>query len=269
MNRKKQVSLSNKAGKVLEEAIQEITREVIYFWAYLGVGSEVIDSDDGPFWQTCDIFNRGHCCSTFKDAFRHMYELSSSHSEALPSMPNDSGLWFSLHSWMILTPACFIRYVDSIDAMFAGFFEARGSRRASIISRLTLSSHPTFTPSPASISDRLSLSAHLRSRSALPLSLPSSLAPKEESWNTCNAPISCFSIVCTMTSTEAGMGQSAEPKKISSASNATRASPSMFRRWGRRHPFIRYGLPMISLTVLGAVGLGHLLQGSSVKILQR
>ncbi|XP_004142437.1 uncharacterized protein LOC101208712 isoform X1 [Cucumis sativus] len=65
-----------------------------------------------------------------------------------------------------------------------------------------------------------------------------------------------------MTSTEAGMGQSAEPKKISSASNATRASPSMFRRWGRRHPFIRYGLPMISLTVLGAVGLGHLLQGS-------
>ena len=73
-----------------------------------------------------------------------------------------------------------------------------------------------------------------------------------------------FSIVCTMTSTEAGMGQSAEPKKISSASNATRASPSMFRRWGRRHPFIRYGLPMISLTVLGAVGLGHLLQGRLV-----
>lgn len=59
------------------------------------------------------------------------------------------------------------------------------------------------------------------------------------------------------------MGQSTEPKKrIASANNVARASPSMFRRWGRSHPFIRYGLPMISLTVLGAVGLGHLLQGS-------
>ncbi|CAI8609084.1 unnamed protein product [Vicia faba] len=27
-------------------------------------------------------------------------------------------------------------------------------------------------------------------------------------------------------------------------------------------PFLRYGLPMISLTVFGALGLGHLLQGS-------
>ncbi|PIN08525.1 hypothetical protein CDL12_18898 [Handroanthus impetiginosus] len=35
-----------------------------------------------------------------------------------------------------------------------------------------------------------------------------------------------------------------------------------FKRWGRKSPFIRYGLPMISLTVLGALGLGHLLQGS-------
>lgn len=39
-------------------------------------------------------------------------------------------------------------------------------------------------------------------------------------------------------------------------------SASVFKRWGRKHPFIRYGLPMISLTVFGAVGLGHLLQGS-------
>ncbi|KAB2598053.1 hypothetical protein D8674_000973 [Pyrus ussuriensis x Pyrus communis] len=37
---------------------------------------------------------------------------------------------------------------------------------------------------------------------------------------------------------------------------------SMYKRWGRRHPFIRYGLPMISLTVCGAVGLGHMIQGS-------
>ncbi|XP_008233311.1 PREDICTED: uncharacterized protein LOC103332358 [Prunus mume] len=36
---------------------------------------------------------------------------------------------------------------------------------------------------------------------------------------------------------------------------------STFKRWGRRHPFIRYGLPMISLTVVGAIGLGHMIQG--------
>ncbi|KAK7318827.1 hypothetical protein RJT34_03534 [Clitoria ternatea] len=35
-----------------------------------------------------------------------------------------------------------------------------------------------------------------------------------------------------------------------------------FKRWGRRNPFVRYGLPMISLTVIGSVGLAHLLQGS-------
>uniref|UniRef100_A0A9I9D3K5 Uncharacterized protein n=1 Tax=Cucumis melo TaxID=3656 RepID=A0A9I9D3K5_CUCME len=154
---------------------------------------------------------------------------------------------------------------------------------------LVSASHLTFTPSPALISDRLSLSAHLRSRSALPLSLPSSTISlrrsrvrsdrsREESANESElggrgsedsegGVLEYLQrtdiLVCTMTSTEAGMGESTEPKKISSASNAARASPSMFRRWGRRHPFIRYGLPMISLTVLGAVGLGHLLQGRS------
>nr|VDC98279.1 unnamed protein product [Brassica oleracea] len=42
---------------------------------------------------------------------------------------------------------------------------------------------------------------------------------------------------------------------------ATLIQPS-FKRWGRRHPFVRYGLPMISLTVFGALGLSQLLQGS-------
>ncbi|KAK3147575.1 hypothetical protein QOZ80_3AG0244070 [Eleusine coracana subsp. coracana] len=37
---------------------------------------------------------------------------------------------------------------------------------------------------------------------------------------------------------------------------------SQFKRWGRKHPFVRYGLPLISLTVFGAVGLAHLIQGS-------
>ncbi|XP_054809039.1 uncharacterized protein LOC129311086 [Prosopis cineraria] len=42
----------------------------------------------------------------------------------------------------------------------------------------------------------------------------------------------------------------------------THNSAPSFKRWGRKYPFVRYGLPMISLTVLGAIGLGHLLQGS-------
>ncbi|KAK6136176.1 hypothetical protein DH2020_030067 [Rehmannia glutinosa] len=56
-----------------------------------------------------------------------------------------------------------------------------------------------------------------------------------------------------------------EPKKVDNqaAASSTRFQPSApkFRRWGRKTPFVRYGLPMISLTVLGALGLGHLLQG--------
>ncbi|GLT66824.1 hypothetical protein SLA2020_391710 [Shorea laevis] len=42
----------------------------------------------------------------------------------------------------------------------------------------------------------------------------------------------------------------------------SQSSASSFKRLGRKYPFIRYGLPMISLTVFGAVGLAHLLQGS-------
>ena len=36
---------------------------------------------------------------------------------------------------------------------------------------------------------------------------------------------------------------------------------SQFKRWGRKYPFVRYGLPLISLTVFGAVGLAHLIEG--------
>ncbi|XP_078169045.1 cytochrome C oxidase assembly protein isoform X1 [Carex rostrata] len=37
---------------------------------------------------------------------------------------------------------------------------------------------------------------------------------------------------------------------------------SEFSRWGRKYPFVRYGIPLISLTVFGSVGLAHLIQGS-------
>ncbi|XP_020548764.1 uncharacterized protein LOC105161328 isoform X1 [Sesamum indicum] len=56
-----------------------------------------------------------------------------------------------------------------------------------------------------------------------------------------------------------------QPKVDNQAATSTaRSQPSAqkFKRWGRTSPFVRYGLPMISLTVLGALGLGHLLQGS-------
>lgn len=39
------------------------------------------------------------------------------------------------------------------------------------------------------------------------------------------------------------------------------SSAAQFKRWGRKYPFLRYGLPLISLTVLGSVGLAHLIQG--------
>lgn len=34
-----------------------------------------------------------------------------------------------------------------------------------------------------------------------------------------------------------------------------------YKGWGRTNPFLRFGLPLISLTILGAVGLAHLQQG--------
>ncbi|KAG5557526.1 hypothetical protein RHGRI_007683 [Rhododendron griersonianum] len=45
-----------------------------------------------------------------------------------------------------------------------------------------------------------------------------------------------------------------QPKKIDNNVGNTRFqnSASGFKRWGRKSPFIRYGLPMISLTVLGS-----------------
>lgn len=57
-------------------------------------------------------------------------------------------------------------------------------------------------------------------------------------------------------------------KKVTNLAAATAAkvqkSSPGFRRWGRQNPFVRYGLPMISLTVLGSIGLSHLLQGRFV-----
>ncbi|CAK9136104.1 unnamed protein product [Ilex paraguariensis] len=66
-----------------------------------------------------------------------------------------------------------------------------------------------------------------------------------------------------MTTVETAMNQ---PKNASSieatAASTFQNSAAGFKRWGRKSPFVRYGVPMISLTVFGALGLGHLLQGS-------
>lgn len=64
---------------------------------------------------------------------------------------------------------------------------------------------------------------------------------------------------CEMASTETARGQ---PQNTQTATTGN-SGPS-FKRWGRKYPFVRYGLPMISLTVLGSIGLGHLLQGRLV-----
>ncbi|KAF9674885.1 hypothetical protein SADUNF_Sadunf10G0173700 [Salix dunnii] len=53
-----------------------------------------------------------------------------------------------------------------------------------------------------------------------------------------------------------------QPQKTTNAARKMETSfASSFKRWGRGHPFVRYGLPMISLTIFGSIGLAHLLQG--------
>ncbi|KAJ8536849.1 hypothetical protein K7X08_035250 [Anisodus acutangulus] len=57
-----------------------------------------------------------------------------------------------------------------------------------------------------------------------------------------------------------------QPDKVNeraASSDANVQTPALsYKRLGRRSPFMRYGLPMISLTVLGSIGLSQLLQGS-------
>ncbi|KAM3247777.1 hypothetical protein BC332_08311 [Capsicum chinense] len=63
-----------------------------------------------------------------------------------------------------------------------------------------------------------------------------------------------------MTTTQTTMSQ---PNKANDSSAAkVQNTASSFKRLGRKSPFMRYGLPMISLTVLGSIGLSQLLQGS-------
>ncbi|KAF5178103.1 cytochrome C oxidase assembly protein [Thalictrum thalictroides] len=55
------------------------------------------------------------------------------------------------------------------------------------------------------------------------------------------------------------------PQKVNIAATTTtkiQRSASEFRRWGRKNPFLRYGLPFISITVFGALGMAQILQGS-------
>ncbi|XP_074303598.1 uncharacterized protein LOC141638047 [Silene latifolia] len=54
-------------------------------------------------------------------------------------------------------------------------------------------------------------------------------------------------------------GTMVDSKKNPALSNLKYAG---LKRLGRKNPFLRYGLPLISLTVFGTIGLGHMLQGS-------
>lgn len=64
-----------------------------------------------------------------------------------------------------------------------------------------------------------------------------------------------------MMSTETRINTTQKVEAVVSPTNILRTA-SQFKRWGRKYPFLRYGLPLISLTVLGSVGLAHLIQGS-------
>jgi len=76
----------------------------------------------------------------------------------------------------------------------------------------------------------------------------------------------CFVANTKMTTIKTGQKtQKSSPSgSATTATGTLKQSSASFKRWGRRHPFVRYGLPMISLTVFGALGLGQLLQGRSV-----
>ncbi|KAK4734656.1 hypothetical protein R3W88_008917 [Solanum pinnatisectum] len=66
-----------------------------------------------------------------------------------------------------------------------------------------------------------------------------------------------------MTTTQTRMSQPNKANERAASSTASVQNPaSSFKRLGRKSPFMRYGLPMISLTVLGSIGLSQLLQGS-------
>lgn len=68
-----------------------------------------------------------------------------------------------------------------------------------------------------------------------------------------------------MTTVETNTSESRKTDNVAITTAKIRSSASSFKRWGRKYPFIRYGIPMISLTVFGAVGLGHVLQGRLVQ----
>ncbi|KAK6777540.1 hypothetical protein RDI58_024257 [Solanum bulbocastanum] len=57
-----------------------------------------------------------------------------------------------------------------------------------------------------------------------------------------------------------------QPNKVNdraaSSASSVQNPASSFKRLGRKSSFMRYGLPMISLTVLGSIGLSQLLRGS-------
>lgn len=65
-----------------------------------------------------------------------------------------------------------------------------------------------------------------------------------------------------MTTLATKMGGSKDVNELEAkAADKLHKSTSGYRRWGRRTPFFRYGLPMLSFMIFGTVGLGHILQG--------
>ncbi|KAL9242083.1 hypothetical protein vseg_016119 [Gypsophila vaccaria] len=120
----REVSLSTKAEKILEETIQRQTKgDIIYFWIPLDLDPAATGRDGlVSFWSICDVLNAGHCRFAFEKAFRNMYGLPSN-VEALPPMPEYSDHWSALHSWVMPTSSflefiMFTRmFVDSLDAV--------------------------------------------------------------------------------------------------------------------------------------------------------
>lgn len=120
----REVSLSVKAERVLEETIQpQFKGDTVYFWTRLDMDLGLSESNRlNSFWTLCDVLNGGYCRTAFESAFRRMYGLPLN-VDGLPPMPEDSDHWSALHSWVMPTSSflefmMFTRmFADSLDAL--------------------------------------------------------------------------------------------------------------------------------------------------------
>jgi hypothetical protein len=101
-----QVSLSFKAEKVLEEKTQEENKDVMYFWARLGMDGGVTGSNEElTFWSMCDVLNGGRC--------RYLASNSGCKFSGYVALCFNQCQRLSIHSVVSVGPSPHIPYIFS------------------------------------------------------------------------------------------------------------------------------------------------------------